>query len=200
MTITKEKIAELRAVSYAATPTPWRVQTDAIGGIHKGTVNIEECGRAIETVATYCGAYEGHGKSNADFIVAAVNALPELLDEIERLQKDNGDLVCEKVDVARALYEPGGEDIPDSVYISIRLIDQAVAVRRLADTNAKVKSAWEGLYNERNRLWREEADRVGAVKLLLEANGCDCECDHHDSEHDDECERCLACRISWAVK
>lgn len=84
--ITKEKIAELRAVSYAATPTPWRVQTDAIGGIHKGTVNIEECGRAIETVATYCGAYEGHGKSNADFIVAAVNALPELLDEIERLR------------------------------------------------------------------------------------------------------------------
>ncbi len=87
--ITKEKIAELRAVSYAATPTPWRVQTDAIGGIHKGTVNIEECGRAIETVATYCGAYEGHGKSNADFIVAAVNALPELLDEIERLRANN---------------------------------------------------------------------------------------------------------------
>jgi hypothetical protein len=69
-----------------------------------------------------------------------------------------------------------------------------------ADTDAKAKAAWEGLYNERNRLWREEADRVGAVKLLLEANGCDCDCDHHHSEHDDGCDRCLACRISWAIE
>ena len=51
-----------------------------------------------------------------------------------------------------------------------------------------------------DRLWREEADRVGAVKLLLEANGCDCPCDHHYSEHTDDCERCLACRIVDVVQ
>ena len=69
-----------------------------------------------------------------------------------------------------------------------------------ADTDAKVKAEWEKLFNERNRLWREEADRVGAVKLLLEANGCDCDCDHDAESHDADCDRCLACRISWAIE
>lgn len=69
-----------------------------------------------------------------------------------------------------------------------------------ADTAAKVAVEWEKLFNERNRLWREEADRVGAVKLLLEANGCDCDCEHHHDEHDADCDRCLACRISWAIE
>lgn len=69
-----------------------------------------------------------------------------------------------------------------------------------ADTNVRVKAEWEKLFNERNRLWREEADRVGAVKLLLEANGCDCDCDHDAESHDADCDRCLACRISWAIE
>ena len=69
-----------------------------------------------------------------------------------------------------------------------------------ADTDTKTKAAWGKLFNERNRLWREEADRVGAVKLLLEANGCDCDCDHDAESHDSDCDRCLACRISWAVE
>jgi hypothetical protein len=71
---------------------------------------------------------------------------------------------------------------------------------RHADTDAKVAVEWEKLFNERNRLWREEADRVGAVKLLLEANGCDCDCDHDAESHDADCDRCLACRISWAIE
>lgn len=69
-----------------------------------------------------------------------------------------------------------------------------------ADTDARVKAEWEKLFNERNRLWREEADRVDAVTLLLEANGCDCDCDHDAESHDADCDRCLACRISWAIE
>lgn len=69
-----------------------------------------------------------------------------------------------------------------------------------ADTDAKVAVEWEKLFNERNRLWREEADRVGAAKLLFEANGCDCDCDHDAESHDADCDRCLACRISWAIE
>lgn len=38
-----------------------------------------------------------------------------------------------------------------------------------------------------------------AVADVLEANGCDCECGHCCDDHDDDCERCLACRISDAV-
>jgi len=68
------------------------------------------------------------------------------------------------------------------------------------DTARKTWKAWEGLFDERNRLWREEADRVGAVELLLEANGCDCACDHDAESHDSYCDRCLACRISCAIE
>ena len=40
---------------------------------------------------------------------------------------------------------------------------------------------------------------LGAVKLLLGKNGCDCACDHDAESHDFDCDRCLACRISWAI-
>lgn len=38
-----------------------------------------------------------------------------------------------------------------------------------------------------------------AIQLVLERNGCDCECGHHHEEHGEECERCLACQISDVV-
>ena len=88
----------------------------------------------------------------------------------------------------------------EAVKIAMEWKSELDRLRLRDDTEAKAKAAWEGLYNERNRLWREEADRVGAVKLLLEANGCECECDHHLSEHEADCDRCLACRISMAIQ
>lgn len=70
--------------------------------------------------------------------------------------------------------------------------------RRCVDAEAvKIALEWK---DEAGRLWREEADRVGAVKLLLEANGCDCDCNHDAESHDSDCERCLACRISGAIE
>lgn len=47
---------------------------------------------------------------------------------------------------------------------------------------------------------KEERDealaRLRAVGEVLGANGCDCDCDHDSESHEDDCERCLACRIS----
>lgn len=43
-----------------------------------------------------------------------------------------------------------------------------------------------------------EADKIGAVLWLIAQNGCDCDCEHHYSEHDAECERCLACSVEAA--
>lgn len=45
----------------------------------------------------------------------------------------------------------------------------------------------------------EADERIRAVCKLLSQNGCDCDCDHHYEEHDDDCERCLACRIGAAL-
>jgi hypothetical protein len=42
--------------------------------------------------------------------------------------------------------------------------------------------------------------KLNAVGELLARNGCDCDCDHDTESHDDDCERCLACRISGAME
>lgn len=49
------------------------------------------------------------------------------------------------------------------------------------------------LYHDQRLIAEGKIARIGE---LLGANGCDCECDHHWEEHDDDCERCLACRIA----
>jgi hypothetical protein len=64
-----------------------------------------------------------------------------------------------------------------------------------AKLSAQVASAWESLYRER----QFAVDRVDAVLEILAATGCDCEC-HDGEEHDEDCERCLACRIEQAVR
>ena len=46
---------------------------------------------------------------------------------------------------------------------------------------------------------RELEQRLERVSSLLAHNGCDCPCDHHHEEHDDDCERCLACQIGAAL-
>lgn len=42
--------------------------------------------------------------------------------------------------------------------------------------------------------------KLDAVAKVLGDAGCECECDHHHDEHDDDCERCLGCRIEMAME
>lgn len=45
-----------------------------------------------------------------------------------------------------------------------------------------------------------EVDRIReAIGAVLEHSGCSCDCGHGYTEHDPECERCLACEISEAL-
>lgn len=41
--------------------------------------------------------------------------------------------------------------------------------------------------------------KLAEIGKLLSENGCDCECDHCNEGHGDDCKRCLACRISDEV-
>ena len=42
-------------------------------------------------------------------------------------------------------------------------------------------------------------ESVARVDDMLSKNGCDCDCDHDAESHDDDCERCLACRVDAAL-
>ena len=48
------------------------------------------------------------------------------------------------------------------------------------------------VYDEEMKL-----DRVGEC---LAQNGCDCDCGHDSGGHDDDCDRCLACRVDTAMR
>ena len=57
---------------------------------------------------------------------------------------------------------------------------------------------WAGAVLRRDFVHLQE--RVEAAGEIISANGCDCECDHDAESHDESCERCLACRISSALR
>jgi len=63
------------------------------------------------------------------------------------------------------------------------------------DTDAKALAAWKQLAEER----RGATEKLYKVRELLSVNGCDCECGCDCDGHEDDCERCLACRIAEAV-
>lgn len=42
-------------------------------------------------------------------------------------------------------------------------------------------------------------EKLAAICALLEQNGCDCDCEHHMEEHDDDCEWCFACQVNEVV-
>ena len=96
--MTPEKIAEWRALCDAATPGPWF--RDECGSEVTRLLCADDpsraYGRVSETVADYLYFCD------ADFIAAARTALPDALDEIERLNIVNDQRVYER---DRALAE-----------------------------------------------------------------------------------------------
>jgi hypothetical protein len=45
-----------------------------------------------------------------------------------------------------------------------------------------------------------EMERQFRVGVVLAESGCDCDCGHHYDDHDDDCERCLGCRVEAALR
>lgn len=89
--ITAEELAELRRLHEAATPGPWtsrKAYMDTDGAFDYGIVgHVDGELRVIaETFGRVAVSKFPPAKESAEFIAAARNALPRLLDEIERLR------------------------------------------------------------------------------------------------------------------
>lgn len=115
----------------------------------------------------------------------AARLLKELLRRVDELERGIGQM--------RLI---AGLPLPPDVAAKVAEADR---LRKLFD------DAGEGQYNVLNlvesyqRNSMEADERLRAVRKLLEWNGCECECSHHWEDHDDDCDRCLACRIGEAV-
>lgn len=72
-------------------------------------------------------------------------------------------------------------------------------LRAKLDTLQKVADVWRSMHGFTKELWLRDAKKLERIEELLERNGCDCECDCSAAEHDDDCERCLACRVAWIL-
>ena len=115
----------------------------------------------------------------------ATNRILELTRQVDALLRGNAQM--------RLL---AGLPLPPEV---VAKLSEADRLRKLFD------DAGEGQYNVLNlvesyqRNSMETDERLRAVRKLLEWNGCECECEHHWEDHDDDCDRCLACRLGEAV-
>lgn len=101
--MTNERIAELRALEQAATPGPWErwaEHADFFARVKKNTRGVM-IGERVGECTDDSDEGEALAFANADFIVAARTAVPELLDENERLRDLIGRL-HEALDLARA--------------------------------------------------------------------------------------------------
>jgi hypothetical protein len=90
-------IAKLRELLAAATPRPWRDTWDQVadGRVEDQFAIVTDAasdplGGCVVGLIEYDGENVAVRKGDAALIVAAVNALPSLLDELERLQRDGG--------------------------------------------------------------------------------------------------------------
>lgn len=56
------------------------------------------------------------------------------------------------------------------------------------------------LANEVNEEVVALENKIEVIGRLLEENGCDCDCGHDRGYHEEDCEICLACRISEVLQ
>ncbi len=117
--------------------------------------------------------------------------------------------------VAEAMTEHAYQELASALESPPRIAGKTAGFDQPPDVAAKVAEAdrlrklfddaGDGQYNVLNlvesyqRNSMEADERLRAVRKLLEWNGCECECEHHWEDHDDDCDRCLACRIGEAI-
>lgn len=107
---TQDEIAELRGLQEAATPGPWQIhhdldrygRTEVIGNVDVEVRDSTWDASYEQAADTDC--LHPRSEANAALIVAAVNALPRLLDTISSLTRER-DEATRQLQEARAYYE-----------------------------------------------------------------------------------------------
>lgn len=133
--ITPEEIARLRALEAKATPGPWREDDRHSPAPH--CVSIGD--HVADVVSTSCSGMEGGGFERDEdrmLSIAARNALPRLLDEIERLRAEN--------DRLRIVTTCTCWMLKDTEKVELRAdLAEAVALLRDVDEFANPVDSWQ---------------------------------------------------------
>ena len=115
----------------------------------------------------------------------AARLLKELLRRVDELERGIGQM--------RLI---AGLPLPPDVAAKVAEADR---LRKLFDDAGQGEHNVLALIDHYQRNSKDADERLRAVRVLLEENGCDCPCDHHPDERGADCDMCLACRIGEAV-
>lgn len=163
MTITPETIAELRRLEKVATKGPWEaVERGAYG-------DFDGNSRVIIADDMRVGVIQTNGEpdceANADLTVAARNALPGLLDEVERLQKmithETNMVMREQkanADLRRQLAEKDAEIERWKGFIS-----RNVGVKAMTDSEREKRLQFERWYERHHNYSKRDRGMVCAA-------------------------------------
>lgn len=121
--MTPERISHLRELLGKASPVPWR---KGPSGYRNYIQTVEDAGKPVVVLRPHeaLGPTVAEVVQNGTLIVAAVNDLPELLDELERLRPALKELVK---DVEECLEEldPCGTDCSEFHNLSLETLPAA---------------------------------------------------------------------------
>ena len=176
---------------------------------------------ATEALARPAGAlYVEQSLSAAD--------VPALLRHIAALQAQHAGEVAAAEDALTTAREErdAARSALDELVAAVRVEREAVAhltrarhrSARAWDDGADAENEARQAHYEADDAMREATERLDAllsaapppatvpaalvrrqIGAVLAANGCDCDCGHSSDEHDDDCDRCLACRVEGAL-
>lgn len=113
--MTPSELTRLKEICEKATPGPWYVQLEKDPMINSiWSSELPEGSNEIWTDQSICAlgetvaATSRCGLTNAQFIAEARTALPKLIEEVERLKKENAHLVTEVENIQKAMcdYNP----------------------------------------------------------------------------------------------
>lgn len=132
-----------------------------------------------------------------DLIAAAVDALPWLLDEVERLKaaERRAEEAEAQVEAARSVVREIRDTCCAVLGDGFETIPTTALVRIIRDRLRAAENERDSLRAEVERL----KARIDAVGRVLAESGCDCDCGCFWDEHGDGCDRCLACRVEDAI-
>ena len=130
----------------------------------------------------------------------------KVVEERDALREKVSSLEAERVPDEQRRIVPewrkcvGGEPAVDRARRATQLLVAEIGAEGPMDVVDAAEAAVTEIRRQSARATRSMS-KLAAVAKLLVANGCDCDCDceHHYEDHDDDCERCFACKVSAAI-
>jgi hypothetical protein len=172
------------------------------GGVWWGKIDLRRAGIIRHAPIAFTSDAETRRADDAEAERDALVA------EIERLRTERAALLeCYQEGRAAmaALYEtvssvgPVGS-VPNAEELGPEASHEAKAIAEVFSAVVTESGALKVEVERLQSALKRELEQKLRVAVVLSKNGCDCDCGHFYDDHDNDCERCLGCRVEAAMR